>query len=613
MREAAGHPAIAAAIASALFISIVSYPPPAVGARLPAGPGVARITSMSGDVAIRRGDTHTSVAASNNAPVLAGDRISTGNRGRAVVQMDGRSSIRVGSNTELRFVNLNRGHREAQLAQGTVGLRLIGGSDGRPQIDTPSVAVRPDRSGSYRIRVTGRGQTQITVRSGQADVLMPGRTISLRPGSTLTATGDPIIGYVAAVGYDSFDGWNAALDVQAEAALSDPYVNATIAFDDFAGYGQWVVVANYGNVWVPDVTPGWAPYRDGRWVWEDGYGWTWVDYDRWGWTPFHYGSWYRSDMYGWAWVPPAVAIEPVYVPARVAFFTYGAPDFSIGIAFGDIGWVPLTPYEEYHPWYGWRGRDFVASATVVNAQVNGVAFTRMYANARRGAATGIAYQNFRGGRFGRLQAVDAPRIRGARVVRGAVPVVPTQSNLRFGGRSIPHQLAMRSIPQRNFAGNAAIARRSSFQQQSRNLASRIGPAIGAPRHQTTAASNRFSAAHGTTAHQANAMVHHQANAMVHHQANAMVHHQANVNVQRQPAVHSYRAATAVHSYHQPAAPRQPAARSYRAPVYHAAHQSAPQMYRGGPRGGNAPRGAPAGQSPHSGGGGGGPDHKHAGG
>ena len=49
--------------------------------------GVARVSSMNGNVSVRRGDSGEMVAAVVNAPLVAGDRIVTSDTGRAEVQL----------------------------------------------------------------------------------------------------------------------------------------------------------------------------------------------------------------------------------------------------------------------------------------------------------------------------------------------------------------------------------------------------------------------------------------------------------------------------------------------------------------------------------------------
>ena len=105
-----------------------------------------------------------------------------------------------------------------------------------------------------------------------------------------------------------------------KAAQHEPLLHGS---EDLDTYGRWTTVPDYGRVWVPNVAPGWAPYRAGRWVWQPYFGWTWVSYESWGWAPYHYGRWLPYGA-GWAWWPGPVATYPAYypvwAPAYVSFF-----------------------------------------------------------------------------------------------------------------------------------------------------------------------------------------------------------------------------------------------------------------------------------------------------
>ncbi|HYR97052.1 MAG TPA: DUF6600 domain-containing protein, partial [Candidatus Binatus sp.] len=96
--------------------------------------------------------------------------------------------------------------------------------------------------------------------------------------------------------------------------------------EELAPYGSWVDDGQYGRVWHPAVSVGWAPYVDGYWAWTP-YGWTWVSYEPWAWT-FHYGRWALLPV-GWVWVP-----GHVWGPAWVDWFW----------ADGFVGWAPLSPF-----------------------------------------------------------------------------------------------------------------------------------------------------------------------------------------------------------------------------------------------------------------------------
>jgi FecR protein len=428
-----------------------------------AAPGpVARVDALSGDVAIQRGDDNSTLAAVPNAPVLGADYITTGQDGRAEVGFDGRSAVRLGENVQIRFVDVDPANRQMQLAAGTIELRLFGDTDGQSTIDTPSISVIPRTAGSFRVSVDANGETAVTVRAGRADIVTPQGNQPLEPGTTLIADGpaaNPQLQTLDAIALDDFDSYNGDRDhIYLAASAQGQYVNTNIqGVGDLAANGQWVDDSSYGNVWIPTtVAAGWAPYRNGNWVWEDGYGWTWVAAEPWGWAPYHYGRWYFSTAYHqWAWYPPAPGrIAPAWSPALVGFVGFNIGAVSVGIGFGNIGWVPLAPYEAFHPWWGPHATTIVNNTTIIN---NNVHYRNIAVN---GAFTSVTRENFQNGRFGNPMVVSTAQLRTIQTVpmRGALPIVPSQANLRFTQRAVSPSLAVHAqFANRGFAGAAAGA------------------------------------------------------------------------------------------------------------------------------------------------------------
>jgi hypothetical protein len=444
-----------------------------------AGVGVARISLIQGAVAVQRGDSASPVAAAINAPVLGADYVTTGDGARAEIQFDGSTSVRLGAGVQMRFTHLDAADRELQLAAGTIDVRLLRGTDGRSQVDTPSVSIRPRATGSYRVSVDASGRTEVTIRSGSADVVTPQGAQVLAPGTTLIAQGassNPSVSSTEAIAYDDFDRFNRERDDRQERALANAAYTApgVAGIDDLDTYGRWVTDAGYGRVWVPTaVASSWAPYRDGRWVWEEGYGWTWLGYEPWGWAPYHYGRWYHSSLYGWSWYP-----ERTYVawrPGIVAFLGFGS---GFGFGFGDIGWVPLAPFETFYPWWGNRYGSNVTYVTnnYYYGNVNnngGFAHHKIFGNARYNGVTYVAHKNFVDGHFEHPRSADPSKLRSIHPMRGIVPALPTDANLRFSDRPVPSQLSTVSsaITGGTFAGNTIAVRRMPFVQQREALAS----------------------------------------------------------------------------------------------------------------------------------------------
>ncbi len=429
---------VIAGLSAALLLLAVAGPAPV---RADDESGVARISTLSGTVTMQRADSGDTVAAAINAPVSVGDYISTGQESRTEVQLDAANFVRVGSSTQLRFTSLDPSDSTLQVAQGTVEMRVLDVTGDRPLVQTPSIGIRPAVAGRYRINVTNDGNTLLSVRSGSATLVSPLGSQTIATGTTVMVSGSsssPQISTVANIAYDDFDSWNSQRDQFVAAAAGDPYANTGIpGLADLDAYGHWVSYPSYGQVWVASSYPAnWAPYQNGRWVWQPYYGWTWVGYEPWGWAPYHYGRWFYAGRLGWAWYPGPVYVRPVYQPALVAFFGFGGggSGFSFNLSFGNVGWVPLAPYEAYHPWWGPR---YVNRTTVVYNYTNitnitNVNITKIYRNASvPHAVSAVTGTNFTNGGAYHYVPVNAQDLHNAALVRSALPVVPTKQNLTY--------------------------------------------------------------------------------------------------------------------------------------------------------------------------------------
>lgn len=434
------------------------------------GPGVARVSFMNGEVSVRRGDSGELVAAALNAPMMVGDHLVTGPNGAAEIEFDYANAMRISANADIRITDLENQICQVQVGAGTATYRLRSESQVHPEIDTPSVSVRPVQPGSYRISVDADGQSMITVRAGDADIYTPQGSQHMNAGSTMYARGpaaNPEFRIAGGIPQDDWDKWNVDRDHRMEQSKSYKYVNRDITgAQDLDANGRWVWTPDYGWVWTPTVQPGWAPYRDGRWAWEDYYGWTWVGYEPWGWAPYHYGRWFNGPV-GWCWSPGPIYGHHFWRPALVGFFGFG-PGIGVGFGFGNIGWVPLAPFEAFRPWYGGRGlgRGGFGRVNIVN----NVNIVNTYRNARvANAVSGTGLNHFGSGGAGRITPVSSALMRQAGSVRGVLPVSPNSNSLRFSDRQpAANRTAARAT---NFASyhQPAQSTRVPFQQQQRSV------------------------------------------------------------------------------------------------------------------------------------------------
>ena len=278
---------------------------------------------------------------------------------------------------------------------------------------------------------------------------------------------------------------------------------------DLDSYGRWDRVPDYGYVWVPRVTVGWAPYRHGRWVWTAYWGWTWTSYEPWGWAPYHYGRWFIHGS-NWVWWPGPVTpfYRPVYAPAYVSFFGFGSHSgFSVGVSFGggfgSIGWLPAGPCDFVTPWWGRHRNSFnvVNVTNITNVynvhNVNVIAPLRhgdrdsnvhnmLINNQVRYGLSTVSADHFGRGRDN-VRTVSAAELRGAQLVTGNVPVVPSRESLRVSDRTVNTAASPRRKV-RSSASSRGACLRPSANRSPMNLHAWSRPSIAtaasAPRTRT---------------------------------------------------------------------------------------------------------------------------------
>ncbi len=453
--------------------------------------GVGRISMIHGAVSTQRGDSGDWSAAILNQPVLMGDKVSTGDGGRAEVQLDYANILRLGPNSQANLSNFTKRYVQVQIAQGMANYSVFGESETEPEIDTPNVALHPaHQDGVYRIEVRPDGDSIIIVRKGEAQIATPQGIANVKAGDMITVHGsgaDARYKVSPAPARDDWDIWNTDRDRMVHNAKAWQHTNKYyVGSEDLDANGRWENAADYGQVWVPNEPDGWAPYRDGNWVWEPYYGWTWVGYEAWGWAPYHYGRWM---WYGgaWAWWPGPVwgpgFYRPFWAPAYVSFFGFGdGVGFGFGFGWGGFGWLPIGPCDRFFPWWGGYG-----------GRVGVVGFNRFGELDRFGgiaplhggtqfsnvahindAHIGGALSTVSAGRFGagRTTAVvpNRSQLSSARMMTGNMPVMPTRASLSASGRSAAPSTIHNTASQ-HFFGTQSESHAESFRKQTAHLQS----------------------------------------------------------------------------------------------------------------------------------------------
>ena len=401
---------------------------------------VARLNWLTGDVAFQPATVDTWTNATLNYPLTTGDHLFVNPGGRAELHVGG-TAIRLNSNSNFGFLNLDDSIVQMSLTEGSVEIRLrqLDQND-TFEIDTPNGALTLLRAGEYRVDTNAdRNVTVVTVYSGQAEMYQDGNSllITARQSAQFRDGEGPQVG--GQYPRDDFDTFTSARNNAEDALPRGEYVqDSMIGAEDLYAYGRWDTDPLYGPVWMPPVDPGWSPYSQGRWAFVEPWGWTWVDEAPWGFAPFHYGRW-AMVRGGWAWIPGARTYRPVYAPALVGFV--GGGGFGVS-----IGWFPLGPREPWVPAWG-ASRGYINRVNVMHVtNINVVNVTNInYVNRTR--VTVVSQADFAGARPVRSSAIQVSpgQIRDAQMIGYGPRIAPVRGSVVIGTSRVAPRIAERAV------------------------------------------------------------------------------------------------------------------------------------------------------------------------
>ena len=332
--------------------------------------GYMRISLIENEVQIKTPEAGEWGFAAVNTPLADGDEVWVPQGGKAELQLNTGTYIRLDENTALQVLSIDEDSSQFYLSQGNAYIFYDAPRGSVIQIDTPDASTRAFDRAIFGVSMSDQ-YTDVAVYKGYVETenqvgetrVNAGEMISLGPNT------DGEIGPIGSP--DDWEWWNQARNerlLEAKESESSRYLPSELRTysSDLDSSGRWVHVPEYGNVWTPRgfVSVSWTPYREGRWIWRGG-DYVWVSYEPWGWVPYHYGRWSFSPSIGWFWVPP------------VRGAVYWAPGY-VGWVRTDnyVGWVPLAPGEIYYG-RGYFGRH---SVNITKVNINHIHVTNVYKN-----------------------------------------------------------------------------------------------------------------------------------------------------------------------------------------------------------------------------------------
>jgi hypothetical protein len=383
---------------------------------------LARVSYLDGRVSFQHPNEVDWTAASVNMALQPEDRIYTGDAGRAEIEFDEGSVLRLPENTDVELLALNEDLIQIRVLIGLCSLTSPGTV--HFEISTPAAVFVTLKKGAYRFDVTENGDTDGIVRKGRMEAsntafsrqLDFGELMHISPGAAENAQVSPY------TQRDTWDDWSDRRDAELLVYDSRRYLpdGVNMGATELDRFGRWVVVDSYGPAWVPyGMDASWSPYSAGRWWYRPNWGWTWVSYEPWGWLPYHYGRWYHHGSFGWCWLPGSTLAFNFWSPGLVRFY-YGS---------SWVSWCPLGPGDYYNVnnyYYSNRYSYQLISLRLTQNRSPQDLVNRFASNAFRTVSTTRFTSSSLGGsdRHSQFENVDQPW-RTGRIVTDHLAVEPT--------------------------------------------------------------------------------------------------------------------------------------------------------------------------------------------
>ena len=274
---------------------------------------IVRLSNVEGTVNIDRQTGDGFEKAIMNMPVTEGMVLETKNGGRAEVEFEEGSIVRIAPDTRLAFSQLSlrdSGTRVSaiKVETGLAYVNFAGSKNDEFTVNFAQESLRLEKEAHFRVDVNEKDAT-LAVFKG--DVPVAGASGNFEVGKKQSATfnlsGNDTYTLAKNIEPDPYDAWDreqSEYQQRYSARKSSSAYPYSYGVSDLNYYGNFMNVPGYGNVWQPYFAGvGWNPFMDGAWVWYPGFGYTWVSSYPWGWMPYRYGSWAFASGYGWFWQP----------------------------------------------------------------------------------------------------------------------------------------------------------------------------------------------------------------------------------------------------------------------------------------------------------------------
>lgn len=269
---------------------------------------IVRLSDVQGSVQI---DKNTGLGFENaflNLPVTQGTQLRTGEKGRAEIEFEDGSTLRLTPRTTVEFgtLGLTDGGKRitaVNLVEGRAYVNWLGKSGDEFTLSFSRDKITITQPAHFRV-ATSSNEAEVASFKNEIEVVGPSGTVKVDKKKMVAFAEDDKDQSTVAKNlkddpYDDWDKQSVEYHDQYAKNNSTPY---GYGYSDLNYYGAYSNFPGYGMLWQPYFTGvGWNPFMDGAWSFYPGMGYMWASAYPWGWMPYYYGNWVYAPGLGWGW------------------------------------------------------------------------------------------------------------------------------------------------------------------------------------------------------------------------------------------------------------------------------------------------------------------------
>jgi hypothetical protein len=299
------HSILSLAFATALATTLFALP-----AMAESQVRIVRLSDVQGIVQINKNSGLGFENAFMNLPITQGTQLRTLDNGRAEVEFEDGSTLRLAPSTTVEFSTLNatdEGKRVStiNLVEGKAYVNWIGKSGDQFTLNFSDNKISLTQPAHFRAATSSR-TAEIASFKNEIEVTGPTGPVKVPKNKMVTfdLQENDHASVAKNIESDPYDEWDQQATDYHDLYAQNKRTPYGYGSSDLDYYGSYTNVPGYGSLWQPYFAgSGWDPFTDGAWSWYPGLGFLWASAYPWGWQPYYYGNWAFVPGYGWGWQP----------------------------------------------------------------------------------------------------------------------------------------------------------------------------------------------------------------------------------------------------------------------------------------------------------------------